>query len=91
MFGETAGADRGVDEPSPRFRRGPDDPGTTPDGAATEALLVEGLRLYGQAEAAGASLRFIGSLAVQLTCPQWKHLATDLGRRRSIDINFVGY
>lgn len=56
----------------------PDDPGTTPDGKATEALLIEGLRLYGQAEAAGASLRLIGSLAVQLTCPQWKHLATDL-------------
>jgi hypothetical protein len=89
MFGEPR-IEESMSHP-PGSGEAQNDPGTTPDGAATEALLAEGLRLYEQAEAAGASLRFIGSLAVQLTCPQWKHLATDLGRRRSIDIDFVGY
>lgn len=65
-----------------------DDPGVA---AETRAVLLEGIALYTSACESAVSLRFIGSLAVQMMCPQWRHLASSLGRRPSQDIDFVGY
>jgi hypothetical protein len=58
---------------------------------SSQAVLEEGMALYQRAEETGVTLRFVGSLAIQLTCPKWKHLAVDLERRPSRDIDFVGY
>ena len=55
------------------------------------SLSLEALNLYQQAERQNLTLRFIGSLAVQMSCPKWKHLACDLDRRPPGDIDFVGY
>jgi hypothetical protein len=56
----------------------------------TRAMLNEGLGLYQRAAERGLTLRFVGSLAVQMTCPAWRSLATTLGRRPSQDIDLVG-
>jgi len=56
----------------------------------TQAVLAQGLDLLERASAAGLTLRLIGSLAVQLTCPQWRSLAITLDRRPSQDVDLVG-
>jgi hypothetical protein len=56
----------------------------------TRAMLAQGADLYQQATEYGLTLRFLGSLAVQLTCPRWRSLAGALGRRPSQDIDLVG-
>jgi hypothetical protein len=56
----------------------------------TKRVLAEGLEVYRGATAEGLTLRFVGSLAVQLSCPEWRWLAGALGRRPSQDVDLVG-
>ena len=57
---------------------------------ATKTMLAEGIELYERATDAGLTLRFLGSLAVQMSCPRWRRLAVSLGRRPSQDVDLVG-
>ena len=57
--------------------------------AAAEALGAEARRILGKANAVGPSLRLTGSLAVQLRCPSFAHLAHP--GRDFHDLDFVAY
>jgi hypothetical protein len=56
----------------------------------TKLVLAEGVDLHRRATEHGLTVRFLGSLAVQMTCPRWRSLAGALGRRPSQDIDLVG-
>jgi hypothetical protein len=62
---------------------------STGGASAAEALSAEAGRILTQANAARTTLRLTGSLAVQLRCPRFAHLAR-LGRDFR-DLDFVAY
>lgn len=58
--------------------------------SATKAVLAEGVDLWQRATEQGLTFRFVGSLAVQMTCPRCRRLAAALDRRPSQDVDWVG-
>jgi len=64
-----------------------------PEGTVEPSPIVEreAVALYDEAAQAGVLLRLIGSIAIKVRCPRFRHLMVELGRREALDVDLVGY
>src|SRR5438270_10798909 len=67
------------------------EPSAQPGAGPRSLIREEALRLEAKAAQAGLTLRIMGSIAVELTCPTHAGLLTRLGRGPVRDIDYMGY